>query len=250
MKSLPTTLLATLLVAAPGAAFAADSARLETHDSKGWINAFGRVGGYYALVSGEVPQSIDPVSGNPVGTKFKRSGPGIDFDLMGYWDKTRFDTLLGAEMKMQFGMLSGPDLAVGGREPNTSNRFTFRWDAAFDYGLVHLGSKDGVRARLAGGAGFGADYDGGRSYNTGGRAYAILLARAHLFLTDDFGGHLAYHWIPTTTNDKRVREHRFEIAGSISALQAGLRYDITYAYLADENVFKATQLSFFAAYAF
>lgn len=238
-----------LLVAS--AAAAGESVRLAPHESKGWLNAVGRVGGYFSTISSEYPTHAAP--GAPAVAKASRNGVGFDLDLMGFWDATRFDTLLGAEMKLQLGILRGTAVpAQGGPtsvDADDTARWFFRWDAAFDYGFVHFGVPRGVHGRLAGGAGFGMDYDSGRYGTRGGRFYPLLLARAHLFLSEGFGGHLAYHYVPTTANDAKIREHRFEAAGSIGALQAGVRYVLTRVYDVD-TPFETKEMSAFVAYAF
>lgn len=241
-----------LLVASSAAA--GESVRLAPHESKGWLNAVGRVGGYFSTISSEYPTFAPVATGQPSVAKSSRNGLGFDLDLMGFWDATRFDTLLGAEMKLQLGLLRGtPVPAKGGTQTNAEGaedtRWFFRWDAAFDYGFVHFGAPRGVHGRLAGGAGFGMDYDSGRFGTRGGRFYPLLLARAHLFLSEDFGGHLAYHYVPTTANDAKIREHRFELAGSLGALQAGVRYVLTRVYDVD-TPYETKEMSGFVAYAF
>ncbi|MBK7402940.1 MAG: hypothetical protein IPJ34_43630 [Myxococcales bacterium] len=250
MKHIANTLLGTAFLVLTSSASAGGEVRLKPHESKGWMNAIGRVGGYYSMISSEYPQ-VSTTSPTPTieTGKVSRSAIGFDLDLMGFWDATRFDTLLGAEMKLQLALIKGDEIQRNGTVAADTNKLFFRWDAAFDYGLLHFGTAKGVRGRLGGGAGFGADYDSGRFGTTGGRVYPLLLARAHLFLTEDFGGHLAYHYVPTTTNDAKIREHRFELAGSISSLQAGVRYVLTRIYAGD-TPYETKEGSVFVAYAF
>jgi len=250
MKHIVKTLLGTALALSASSAHAGGEVRLKSHESKGWMNAVGRVGGYYSMIGSDFPQvtTTGPTPTTEVG-KASRSAIGFDLDLMGFWDATRFDTLLGAEMKLQLALIKGEEIQRNGTLAGDTNKLFFRWDAAFDYGLFHFGSAKGVRGRLGGGAGFGADYDSGRFGTSGGRVYPLLLARAHLFLTEDFGGHLAYHYVPTTANDAKIREHRFELAGSISSLQAGVRYVLTRVYVVD-TPYETREGSVFVAYAF
>lgn len=248
MKHIVNTLLGTSLLVLASSASAGGEVHLKPHESKGWMNAIGRIGGYYSRISSEYPRTDTATRTLETG-KASRSGIGFDLDLMGFWDATRFDTLLGAEMKLQIALIKGDDVQRDGTVVADANKLFFRWDAAFDYGLFHFGTAKGVRGRLAGGAGFGADYDGGRPGVSSGRVYPLLLARAHLFLTDDLGGHLAYHYVPTTTSDIKIREHRFEVAGSLSSLQAGIRYVLTRNYAGD-TPYDTTEASVFVAYAF
>lgn len=241
---------ASALSLAPSA-HAADAVKLESHESNGYFDKFGRVGLFYGMGSGERPAGgIQAVSGSSIPTeKYDRKGFGLDFDLMGYWDATRFDTLLGAELLTKFGSY-GAEKVDGDSNAPDKNYLMFRMDAAADYGLLHW---DGpMKGRIAGGAGFGFDLDGGKWYAEKGRAYALLLARVQLQV-GSIGLHGSYHWVPTTTNDAYVREHRFEGSAGIGPLHGGLRYVITTARPADytgDTPFVSREGQIFIMYAF
>lgn len=236
-----------LLVLAPRLAHAADSVDLPEHDEKGWFDKFGRVGGFYGVVRGSRPVGGGSANTASLGDEsFERSGFGVDFDLMGYWDATRFKTLIGAEMTMKLGQYKGESTDAAAAE---KSYWMFRWDAAFDYGLVHW---DGpIKGRIAGGAGGGFDLDGGKWYASKGRMYPLLLARVQLWPGEKLGLHASYHHVPTTANDNLVREHRFEGAAGLGPLHAGLRLTITRARPQGTEVdFYARELGAFVAYAF
>jgi hypothetical protein len=232
------------IAALPRDARAADSVRLEEHEEKGYFDKFGRVGGFVGFVNGTNGPSMVNQQGAP-GASFTRMGYGADFDLLGFWDATRFDTLLGAEVLMKLGAYSAPKTDAGGGD---KNYIFFRMDAASTYGLVHW---DGaMKGRISGGGGFGMDFDGGRWWTESGRAYAFLLARAQVQV-GSIGLHAAYHWVPTTTNDYFVREHRFEGAAGIGALHGGLRLTITTARAGDvPDPAVSREIGAFLAFAF
>lgn len=254
MNLIRPTLLSTLALAAlslaPSAARAADAVKLEEHESHGYFDKIGRVGLFYGMQSGDRPAGGDAGVSGPTAPSesYKRNGFGLDFDLLGFWDATRFDTLLGAELVTKFGSYSSEK--VDGGQNQDKSYLMFRMDAAADYGLLHW---DGpMKGRISGGAGFGFDLDGGKWYAEKGRLYALLLARVQLQV-GGIGLHGAYHWVPTTTNDGYVREHRFEGAAGIGPLHAGLRFIVTTArpasYTADDP-FMASEGQLFVAYAF
>jgi len=254
IRTLVTSVLALgALALVPTRAHAGDTVKLEEHEAKGYFDKIGRVGLFYGMVSGERPVggNIGGVSGPSVPSeKYTRNGFGLDFDLMGFWDATRFDTLLGAELITKFGSYKAETVDGATETQADKSFFMFRMDAAADYGLLHW---DGpMKGRISGGAGFGFDLDGGKWYAEKGRAYALLLARIQLSL-GGLGLHGSYHWVPTTTNDPYVREHRLEGAVGIGPLHAGLRFTITTArpvnYTAD-TPFIANEGGLFVAYAF
>ncbi len=224
MNLLRTSLAAACaLCALSDVAHAADAVRLQRHESNGYFDKYGRFGVFYGMVTGDVP--IGTREGPNVATKtYKRNGFGLDFDMFGFGDATRFDTLLGAEWLVKFGSYSAPTIEG---EPNNAadgNKLMFRMDAAADYGLLHWDGN--IRGRVSGGAGFGFDFDGGKWYATGGRAYAQLLGRVQLW-SNGLGLHASYHWIPGTLSDALIREHRLEGAASVGSVQGGLRAIVT-----------------------
>lgn len=244
--------LATLALAA--SAHAGDSVRLEEHESKGYFNKTGRVGAFVGLVTGSQPY-MGPTTytggvpnPTPAGTDYKRTGFGVDFDLLGFWDATRFDTLLGAELIAKVGGYTAPKGDGTSETEGDKTHLFFRTDAAADYGLIHW---DGaIKGRISGGAGFGFDLNGGRWYTQSGRAYPLLLARVQLG-TDSLSVHGSYHYVPTTTNDAYVREHRFEAAAGLGALHAGVRLTITPAKLTEAaDWYVSRELGAFVAFAF
>lgn len=239
---------ASTLAFAPGVAHAADAVKLEEHEAKGYFDKIGRVGGYYGMVSGDRPIGGNlGVSGAGIPSeKYARSGFGLDFDLLGFWDATRFDTLLGAELITKFGTYEA-EKVEGATNPDKRYLF-FRMDAAADYGLLHWDGS--MKGRVSGGAGFGMDFDGGKWFANKGRAYALLLARVQLQV-GGIGLHGSYHWVPTTTNDPYIREHRFEGAAALGALHGGVRLTITTARPEQsDDLFVQREAGVFVAYAF
>ncbi len=244
MKKPLITLPIVALALLTNAAQAADTERLEEHEAKGYFDKVGRVGAFAGMVTGT------QTSNNPtaVAEDFKRTGVGVDLDLLGFWDATRFDTLIGAELVTKFGAYSAAKVDGATATENDKTHLFFRMDAAMDYGLIHW---DGaIKGRISGGAGFGFDLNGGRWWTQSGRAYPMLLGRVQLGL-GGIGLHAAYHYIPTTTNNAFVREHRFEAAAGIGALHGGLRYTITPARFNDTDPWLYTrEAGLFVAYAF
>lgn len=232
------------------ASHAEDSVKLEESEEKGYLDKFGRLGGFVGMVSGTRPGPTVNTTGTPVVSTqdYKQTAVGVDFDLMGFWDATRFDTLIGAELITKLGGYTGAKGDGIQAEESDKTNFFFRMDAAADYGLLHW---DGaLKGRVSGGAGFGFDLGGGRWWTQSGRAYPILLARVHLG-TGSISAHGSYHYIPTTTNDAFVREHRFEGALGLGALHAGLRLVITPARrTAESDWFVSRELGAFVAFAF
>lgn len=241
--TIKTALVIALVTFAP-AAGAADAERLEEHEAKGYFDKVGRIGAFAGMVTGTQGSSNNTA---PT-TDYKRTGVGVDFDLLGFWDTTRFDTLIGAELRSQFGAYTAPKVEGATATENDKTHLFFRTDAAMDYGLIHW---DGaIKGRVSGGAGFGFDLNGGRWWTQSGRAYPLLLGRVQLQV-GGIGLHAAYHYIPTTTNTAFVREHRFEAAGGIGALHGGLRYTITPARFDDTQPWLYTrEAGLFIAYAF
>lgn len=249
MKTLAALTLGACVVMLAAPAIAEDSVRLEEHEAKGYFDKVGRVGGFAGMVTGDMPTTSN-ATGTPTVTsqQFKRTGFGLDFDLLGFWDATRFDTLIGAELVTKLGYYSGRKVDGESATAQDKSFFTFRMDAAADYGLLHW---DGpMKGRISGGAGFGFDFDGGRWWTQSGRAYPLLLGRVQLAV-GAVGLHAAYHFVPTTTNDALVREHRFEAAAGVGSLHAGLRYIITPARFSDAtDWFVTREAGAFMAYAF
>jgi hypothetical protein len=245
-------IVAIAIVLFASTASAADTERLEDHEKEGYFDKSGRLGLYYFQALGTRPDD----DGFGAAGDFKRSGVGVDFDYYGYWDQTRFGTLIGAEFKSTLGLHKAEVLRepAPGNESVDANRLFFRMDAAFDYGLLHWDSP--IKGRIAGGAGFGFDIDGGRSY-AAVRAYPLLLARAQLWPNDSFSLNGAYYYVPTTGSERvAIREHRFEGSIGVSMLQVGLRVELTRAKVdpaagaPDTETYTARQASAFLAYAF
>jgi hypothetical protein len=180
--------------------------------------------------------------------KYTQNAALLVFDVLGFWDTTRFDTLIGAEMVSKIGAYTGPKGDGISAEETDKTKLYFQLDAAMNYGLLHW---DGaIKGRISGGAGFGFDLNGTRWWTQSGRAYPMLLARLQLG-TDTLSAHASYHYIPTTTNDAFVREHRFEGALGLGALHAGLRLTLTPARLTDtSDWYTSRELGAFLAYAF
>jgi hypothetical protein len=238
--------LSIVIASAPRDARAGDTVKLEDHEEKGYFDKVARFGAFFGMVNGTNGSRPDlPNQQGASAASFTRTGIGVDFDALGFWDATRFDTLLGAEMITKLGVYSAPKTDTGGGD---RNYMFFRMDAASTYGLLHWDGS--IRGRISGGGGFGFDFDGGRWWTQSGRAYAFLLGRVQLQV-GGIGLHGAYHWVPTTTNDYFVREHRFEGAAGVGALHAGLRFTITTARHAEEQSNAVSrELGAFIAYAF
>lgn len=205
------------LTAAPSAQ--ADGAKnLDRHDSSGFGDSFMRLGGSFAMVSGQGLGPADPVTNTTTLTDYKRTQYTLDFDMYGFWDATRFDSLIGAEFVAKLG--------VGGTEKFDSgdgkSGLYFRSDFAFDYGVVHW---DGdVRGRISFGAGAGMDF-APRWYG-GSRYYPQLLGRVQLWF-GDLGVHASWHHLPATTGTYNDREHRFEVGVGTGPIHGGVRYTRT-----------------------
>lgn len=241
---LPAVLLST------AAARAGETVRLEEHERNGYFDKWGRFGVFYGTLSGDRPAG--PTSGPTIPTRgYTRNGFGVDFDMLGFWDATRFDTLLGAELRASFGSYSAAQLAGEPDSAAAKSYLTFRLDAASDYGLLHWDGS--TKGRISGGAGFGFDLDGGKWYAPGGRAYPQLLARVQV-LVGGLGLHGAYHWIPGTGGDHYVREHRIEGAAAWGSVQGGLRSIVTTVrpsdYQGDGGPLVSRELQAFVSYAF
>lgn len=255
MKTMTKTLFTAATLTLASAASAGDTVNLEEHEAKGYFDKVGRVGAFVGIVSGTEPRT-EPLSGGSVGPTgavlpttrdYKRTGFGVDFDLLGFWDATRFDTLLGAELLMKLGGYTSPKSDTTTETEADKTNILFRMDAAADYGLIHWGGA--IKGRISGGAGFGFDIDGGRWWAPG-RAYPLLLARVQLG-TDSLALHGSYHYVPTTTNEAFVREHRFEAAAGIGALHAGVRLVLTPARRSENDPWStARELGAFVAFAF
>jgi hypothetical protein len=227
IRTILTPLLAPLLAmgglaATEAKAHAKDAVKLEDYEAKGYFDNSARIGAFYGMLSGERPTA--GVAGQAPTESYTRRGFGVDFDVLGFWDATRFDTLLGAEFLAKFGSYGASKVEGQPESGDDKSYVFFRMDAAADYGLLHW---DGpVKGRISGGAGFGFDIDGGKWYADHGRAYALLLARVQLSL-GGHGLHGSYHWVPTTANDPSIREHRLEGGVGIGPLHAGLRLTVT-----------------------
>lgn len=242
--------LALLPIAAPSAARAADSVRLEEHEKNGYFDKFGRFGVFYGSAAGDMPSAA--TDGPTLPSKgYKRNGFGVEVDMLGFWDATRFDTLLGAEFKSVFGSYASAKIDGEAESASDKNYLMFRLDAAADYGLLHW---DGpIKGRISGGAGAGFDFDGGKWYASQGRAYTQLLGRVQLF-AGNLGLHASYHWIPGTGGSNFVREHRFEGAAAMGSIQGGLRAIITTVrpgnFHGEGGPLVAREFQIFIAYAF
>lgn len=207
--------LATLSVAP--AAHADGAKNLDRHDSSGYGDSFMRVGGSYTMVSGKGIGN-DPVTGATTLGDYKRSQITLDLDLYGFWDATRFDSLIGAEFLMKVG-LGGTEKFDWG---NGKGGLFFRTDFAADYGVIHW---DGdVRGRISFGAGAGMDF-APRWYG-GSRYYPQLLGRVQLWF-GDLGVHASWHHLPATTGEYNDREHRFELGVGTGPIHGGVRYTRT-----------------------
>ncbi|MFI5301073.1 MAG: hypothetical protein ACHREM_23565 [Polyangiales bacterium] len=206
------------------------SERLERWETHGFGDSIGRVTAAFADVKGSYPGG---------GPSYSRTGVVADLDFIGFWDATRFGTLIGAEWNTRVGLLTAESYDGGIAPANQTatdsgqprgNSLVFRTEAAFDYGIIGFGDQDDVHGRILFGAGAGMDYDGGSGVYThnfadsGFRGYLLLLARAHLWLSDDLALHFAAHYLPLITGTWTQTEYRVEAAVAISKLQLGARW--------------------------
>ncbi len=200
------------------AALADGAKNLDHTDGNGYGDTAMRVGGSYTMVSGR-GLGTDAVTNQPTAVDYKRTQYTLDFDVYGYWDATRFDTLIGAEFLMKFGV--GGVEKYEGVDPGSSKLY-FRSDFAFDYGVVHW---DGpVRGRVSFGAGAGMDF-APRWYG-GDRYYPQLVGRVQLWF-GDLGVHASWHHLPATSGGYNDREHRLELGVGTGPIHGGLRYTLT-----------------------
>jgi hypothetical protein len=212
--------LAIVTTAAVGAARADDAKSLRDTDSKGWGDTVGRIGISYTTITGSEPIANAPSA------DYSQRLISIDMDLMGFWDATRFDTLIGAEWLVRFGQQTAQKYT--GSDTQGDPSFFFRSDFAFDYGVVHW---DGdLRGRISFGAGAGMDF-APRWYTTSGRFYPLVMLRAQFWI-EDIGIHIAYHHIPTAAVDEAKggatqREHRIEIGAGTGPIHGGVRLVLT-----------------------
>ncbi len=103
-------------------------------------------------------------------------------------------------------------------EPSANwSKFHGRFEGAFDYALLHW--QGGAAGRVVLGAGAGGEL-GSYWHTDGGRLYPILQSRLQLF-PGALALDLAYRFIPTTTGDNAVREHRFSACLGINSFRLG-----------------------------
>jgi hypothetical protein len=211
--------LALATLATAPAALADGSKDLDGTDARGYGDTIGRLGLGYTMVSGR-GYSTDANTGVRAAGDYTRNRISLDFDLYGFWDATRFDTLIGAEFSTRFGT-NGTEKFDGGLPEGKGGLF-FRMDGAFDYGVVHW---DGpMRGRIAFGAGAGMDF-AGRWYGSA-RYYPMLVGRVQLWF-GDLGVHASWHHLPTVSGDYTQREHRFELAVGSGSIHGGARFTLT-----------------------
>lgn len=219
LHTLPLAALSLALFAVAPSAQAADAKNLDRTDARGYGDTTMRVGASYTLISGR-GVIADAATGAPIVADYKRSQITLDMDVYGFWDATRFDSLIGAEFLMKLG-LGGAEKFDG--QPDRDGKLYFRSDFAFDYGVIHW---DGdVRGRVSFGAGAGMDF-GPRWYAASGRFYPQLVGRVQLWF-GEVGLHASWHHLPTTSGDYTDREHRFEIAAGSGPIHGGVRYTLT-----------------------
>ncbi len=170
----------------------------------------------------------NPVPPTPVATplvepkeKYNRAVGWVTYEYYSFWDKTRFDTLVGTEFLVGAGYLT-PEKADPERVIERSANWSkphLKAEFAFDYAPIHWGG--GLPGRLVFGLGAGAEL-GSYWQNEDGRTYPLVAGRAQLFPNQSFGIHLAYHWMPTCTGNYKVREHRYEATVALGSWQLGV----------------------------
>ncbi len=175
--------------------------------------------------------TTDPMTGasvtNPaVKEDYSQLAVWASYNYYTFWDKTRFDTLVGGEFSASVGYVS-QETADPERKPEPTedwSKFHAQMDWTFDYALVHWGG--GLPGRVVFGAGAGGEL-GSYWYNKDASAYPLLRGRLQLFPNQSLGVHLGYRWIPTTTGDYTVREHLFDGAVNLQNWQVGARATLT-----------------------
>jgi|GEM_PF-3889358 len=154
---------------------------------------------------------------------YSRLGGGIGIDGGGFFDKTRFKTLVGFEGSAFFGYAKKPSYdknppATG--PADDSGALILRTDGGPTYAFLHW--KGGHVTFLPG---MGLSLDGGRVY--GSYAYFYVGARGSLSLGKDFDVSAQYVHVPgTTVSSKYIREHRLEAFANISSVSAGARLQL------------------------
>lgn len=177
-----------------------------------------------------------------VGTElpFARDALAVELAAHGFVQESKFGTLIGGELLHRAGLR--------GREPGYVStdrpaRFFTRTEVALDLSPIRW-----TTGRLTFGGGAGADVDTGRWFPAWGRLYPIVVGRGHLFFSP-IGAHLAYHWIPNTTNASTLTEHRFELSLSYARLHLGARYAWTRV-VEPDRAYTFSDRELFAGYAF
>jgi hypothetical protein len=201
------------------ASFVSSLALAQTSSDPGY-SGWGQAGSnsLYAGASFLNGQRPDEAKSGP--ERYQRIQGWLCYQLYGYYDKTRFDTLVGGEISAGFGYVT-PESANPGRSPEPSDNWTrvhFRSEGAFDYALVHWSGA--VAGRVVFGAGGGFEF-GSSWYNRHSQAYPLILGRIQLFFGGSTGLHLAYHFIPITTDKWRDQEQSGEVLLSLRWFQLG-----------------------------
>jgi hypothetical protein len=222
--------LATLLLSS--SAFAEDDALRE--------NGFGYAGDMRlelsaSMLNGQRPGLMqtdaqpDPVTGlvpGPGKEDYSRTLGFLTFEYLTFFDKTRYDSLVGAEFGMALGYVSS-EKADPERAEEPSKDWVgvhFKMDGAFDYALIHW--EGSLAGRVVFGMGVGGEI-GSYWHTEDGRLYALLVGRLQLFIGEGAGVHLSYRHLPATTSDYTVREHSLDATVALSSLHVGARYEQT-----------------------
>ncbi|MDX2056045.1 MAG: hypothetical protein SFV15_26825 [Polyangiaceae bacterium] len=235
MKSHSSTLLFTIslglsLALIPNLAHATD---LDDLDENGWgqagvsrlaLSAY-RLSGTRpaAPVAPDLNQPVMPAPGAPTPSPtedYSRTQAWLTYDLYGYFDKTRFNTLVGAELSAGLGFFT-PEAADPERATEPSKDYSkihARLDMAMDYAPIHWGGSLG--GRWVFGAGFGGEL-GSSWYTDGARVYPLLLTRLQFFLGESSALHFAGHWLPSTSDANDVSELRLEGSYAIGSVDLG-----------------------------
>jgi len=215
------------------------AARVGHADDDAKENGWGKAGSLRlslnpALVSGKrpgVPPALmpnpmipavpaTPTVAGPIVEDYSRTQAWINFDYYGYFDKTRFDTLVGGEFTFGLGYFSA-EAADPKRAKEPTEDYTkihAKLDSAIDCAVIHW---DGSMAgRVVIGAGFGGEL-GSSWYTDGGRVYPLLLSRFQLFLGETNALHFSAHWLPSTSDSRDVSNLRLEGSYALGGLDLG-----------------------------
>ena len=182
-------------------------------DKRGWGDKYGRLALGYSQAHGTDGER-----------SYIQQGVGLDIEAFGFFEQTHFGTLIGAELGLS---VAARNLNVlnDASQPEGGHYSLFaRAQAAIDFSFLHWDGS--VPGRFVVGGGGGTDWDGERWFGKG-RAYSMLLGKFQWRPHRRLRMHLGYQFLPMTTGEASVQEHRFELAIAVKGTQAGVRHQRT-----------------------